>query len=307
MTTSMGEVQDHFKMTDGFDLSFRHWGTLGEVKRVVVCIHGIGEHSEFFRSIGQNLASDGGAEVYAIDLRGFGNSKEEGLSIGDTSNFKKYLQDVAEVVEYVRAKHPGKKLFMFGHSMGGLHTLWYAANKPNPPDGVILAGSSVTSRAGKVSVADTSLLIRFGIPLVFNLLFARKAMFDIYKPALKKFKKSQEFKDYQESLVNDSLYSGKFSWRYLASTVTLLRKAPRNAARTNVPTLMIQGGADGIVAPTGAKKIFEKLPSKDKLFRTFADADHYFYHVIFPTATSKYDLGQKKQVTNAIGDWLKTH
>ncbi len=60
-----------------------------------------------------------------------------------------------------------------------------------------------------------------------------------------------------------------------------------------------------MVAPTGAKRIFEKLASKDKLFRTFADADHYFYHVIFPTATSKYDLRKKKQVTDAISDWLK--
>lgn len=61
-----------------------------------------------------------------------------------------------------------------------------------------------------------------------------------------------------------------------------------------------------MVSPSGAKKIFEKLASKDKLLQTFADADHYFYHVIFPKVTSKYDSGKKKQVTNTISDWLKT-
>ncbi len=300
MITSIGEVQDRFKMTDGFDLSYRHWRTPGEVKRVVVCIHGIGEHSGFFRSIGQNLASDDGAEVYAIDLRGFGNSKEEGLPMGDPSNFKKYLQDVAEVVEYVRNNHPANKLFMLGHSMGGLHTLWYAANYPNSLDGLILAGSSVTSRA-KISA-------RLFIRAAFHLLFARRAMIDMYKsPFSKEFKKSGEFKDYQESLVNDSLYTGKFSWRYLANTATLLRKALQNASSIGVPTLMIQGEADHIVSPSGARKIFERLGSKDKSFRTFAGADHYLYHVIFPKVTSKYDWEKKKQVANTISDWLNTH
>lgn len=159
-------------MTDGVDLFYRHWKALGEVRRVVVCIHGIGEHSGFFRIIGQNLASDDGAEVYAIDLRGFGNSKEEGLPIGDTSDFKKYLQDVAEVVAYIRKNHPGKKLFMFGHSMGGLHALWYAANDPNSPDGLILAGSSIArhSSIGKVSVKELPFLVSssFGLPSSFS-------------------------------------------------------------------------------------------------------------------------------------------
>ena len=298
LSESTEEVEGHFRRTDGFDLFYRHWKTPGEVKRVVVCIHGTGEHSEF-RFIGQNLASDDAAEVYAIDLRGFGNSKEEDLPIGDTSNFKEYLQDVAEVVECVRENHPGKKLFMFGHRMGGLHTLWYAANNPNSPDGLIVAGSSVALR-GRVSV---KLFIRFA----FHLLFARRALFDMYKSASKEFKKSQEFKDYEEFLVNDPLSTGKLSWRYLASTAPLLRKGLQNASRIGVPTLMIQGEADYMVSSSGAKKILERLGSKDKLLQTFADADHYFYHVIFPKITSKYHWGTKKRVTNTISDWLRTH
>lgn len=100
MIASAEEIQGRFRMTAGFDLFYRRWKTPSKAKRVVVCIHGIGEHSGFFRFIGQDLASHGEAEVYAIDLRGSGNSGEEGLPIGDTSDFKKYLQDVAEVVEY---------------------------------------------------------------------------------------------------------------------------------------------------------------------------------------------------------------
>ncbi len=293
-------------MTDGFELFCRRWKTSGEVKRVVVCIHGIGEHSGFFRFIGQNLASRDEAEVYAIDLRGFGNSKEEDLPIGDTSDFKKYLQDVAEVVEYVRKDHSGKKLFMFGHSMGGLHALWYVAKNPDPPDALIIAGSSAaaTPRDEKISVRSLAQFLR----VAFSLLFARKTMFDMYKPGQAKvFEKSQEFRDHEEFLINDPLSTGRFTWRYLASISALVRKATQNASKIRVPTLVIQGEADYMVSPAGTKKIFEKLASKDKSLQTFAGADHYFYHTIFPVVTSKYDLEKRKQVTNTISDWLRTH
>ncbi|MDV3244580.1 MAG: alpha/beta hydrolase [Nitrososphaerales archaeon] len=296
------EVQDHFRMTDGFGLFYRHWKTTGEVKRIVVCIHGIGEHSGFFRFVAQDLASDG-AEVFAIDLRGFGNSREEGLPIGDTSNIKKYLHDVEEVITYIRGRHPGKKLFLIGHSMGGLHALWYAANNPSSPDGLILAGSSVDLFGIRAERPSARLLIR----AVFQILFARRAMLDMYGSGSERFRRSQEFDAYTEYLINDPLSTGKFTWRYLLGIGPLVRKALKNASRTYVPAFIIQGEADGMVGPTGARKVFEELASKDKILRTFADADHYFYHVIFPTATSKYDLGKKKQVTNAISDWLRTH
>ena len=305
VTTRAEELQGRFRMTDGFELFYRRWKTPHEVKRVVVCIHGIGEHSGFFRFIGQNLASYDEAEVYAIDLRGFGNSKEKGLPIGDTSDFKKYLQDVVEVVGYVRKNHPGKKLFIFGHSMGGLHALWYVANRSDPPDGLIIAGSSASAlpRGEKISVRQFPRIAR----VVFYLLFARKAMFDMYVRGFSIFEKSQEFRDHEEFLVNDPLSTGRFTWRYMTSLGALVRKATQNASKIHVPTVMIQGEADYMVSPAGTKKIFEKLASKDKSLQTFADADHYFYHTIFPMVTSKYDLERQMQVTNTISDWLSAH
>ena len=279
--------------------------TPGEARSVVVCIHGVGEHSGFFRFVGQRLASSDVAEVYAIDLRGFGNSKEEGVPIGDTSDFEKYLQDVAEVVEYVRKDHPGKKLFMFGHSMGGLHALWYAANNPDSPDGLILIGSSAAGlpRGEKISVRSLLLFPR----VAFYLLFARKTIFDMYRLGQSKvFEKSQEFRDHEEFLVNDPLSTGRFTWRYIAGVGALVRKATHHASKIRVPTMMIQGEADYMVSPAGTQKIFEKLASKDKSLQKFPDADHYFYHTIFPVVTAKYDLEKQNQMTNTISDWLRT-
>ena len=78
---NVNEIQEHFRMTDGFNLFYRCWRASGEIKRVVVCIHGEGDHSSWFKVIGPKLAEDG-CQVYALDLRGFGNSLEEGLPRG---------------------------------------------------------------------------------------------------------------------------------------------------------------------------------------------------------------------------------
>jgi alpha-beta hydrolase superfamily lysophospholipase len=122
--------------------------------------------------MGQELAADG-AEVYALDLRGFENSKEEGLSRGDTRNFKRHLKDVNEVVDFVRKSHPGKGVYMFGHSIGGCYTLWYAANHPDSLDGIILAAPAIVLAPG-ISGRD---YIRF----LFLLLFAPKTTYEPYK------------------------------------------------------------------------------------------------------------------------------
>ena len=57
-----------FTATDGFNLAYRCWNATKPVKRVVVCIHGIGDYSGWFRNIGPELAADGN-QVYAVDLR----------------------------------------------------------------------------------------------------------------------------------------------------------------------------------------------------------------------------------------------
>jgi alpha-beta hydrolase superfamily lysophospholipase len=53
------EVIDHFKISDGFNLFYRHWKAVGKSEKSMVCIHGLGCHSGFFKPIGENLAAYG--------------------------------------------------------------------------------------------------------------------------------------------------------------------------------------------------------------------------------------------------------
>lgn len=293
------EIQEHFKMTDGFDLFYRYWKAVGDAEKSVICIHGIGCHSQYFRFIGQDFAEDG-IEVYALDLRGFGNSKEQDLPRGDTSNFKRHLQDVDEAVNLIRKKHPNNKVYMFSHSLGGVYILWYAANYPDSLDGVIIAAPPIKTASNDFPFCSRTDLIK--IP--FMLLFAPKTIYDFYKDITEDFKESEEGK----IILQDPLDTGKLSWRWLSSVKRkLIDKALKNAARIETPALIIQGEKDNSCLSSGAKQLYESLATKDKFIKIFPDADHFFYHALFIKITPKHDPAKRKQVTVEVKNWLKTH
>jgi alpha-beta hydrolase superfamily lysophospholipase len=286
------EAKDYLKMSDGFNLFVRHWKAVGRAEKSIVCIHGLGCHSEFFKPIGENLAANG-VEVYALDLRGFGNSKEEDLPRGDTRDFKRHLQDVDETVSFIRRSNQAQKVYMLGHSLGGLYTLWYAANHPDALDGVILAAPAIES-----GIRPPPLKVGAGPP------FAPETTIDMYEAWPQSLKESEEGKMWRQ----DPLSTTRFSWRWLGGSMILRDKeALQNASRIRKPTLIIQGEVDDLDLLGGAKRLFESLAAEDKSLRTFPDANHWFYDAIFPEVTTKYSPEKRELVFSTVKGWLKTN
>jgi alpha-beta hydrolase superfamily lysophospholipase len=289
---SVEEIEEYLKMSDGFNLFCRHWKAVGKAEKSVVCIHGIGCHSGFFRPIGQNLAASG-VEVYALDLRGFGNSKEEGLPRGDARDFKRHLQDIDEAVGFVRQTNRSQKVYMFGHSLGGLYTLWYAANHSDALDGVMLAAPAI-----EIGLRQPPQKVGAEPP------FTPETTIDMYEAWPPSLKESEEGKMWRQ----DSLSTTRFSWRWLDGTRILMdQEALQNASQIKKPILIIQGEADDLALPSGAKRLFESLAAENKSLRTFPGADHWFYHAIFPKVTTKYGSEKREQIFSTVKDWLKTN
>ena len=94
------ETEEFLKMTDGFNLFVRRWKPACKAEKTVVCFHGFGGHSGPFKPLGENLAA-GGIDVYGLDLRGFGNSKEKDLPRGDTKDFKRHMRDLDEAATLI--------------------------------------------------------------------------------------------------------------------------------------------------------------------------------------------------------------
>ena len=288
----MQTFENHFRMTDGFSLFYRKWIPANPVERVVLCFHGIEAHSGAFDFMGKELSLSN-CEVYAFDRRGFGNSVEAGFHRGDASSFNRHLADVDEVVAFVRSEHPGKKLYLFGHSIGCAYVLWYTANNPDSVDGLILAATPV--------VPGFKLPTREVIELPLESVFEPHHMFDLLDEWPQVFKESEEY----GLLTGDELCTKNFAVGWLVNVQTkLANKMLSNASKIDKPALVIQGDADVIACPQGAVQVMDHLKSSDKMLRTFVGADHYFFQALIPSVGSRYSVEARLSVSGVVRDWL---
>ncbi len=293
---SIRESEEFLKMSDGFKLFARRWSPTQETEKKVVCIHGFGGHSGYLAPIGRSLA-EGGVETYGLDLRGFGNSKEPDLPRGDTRDFRRHLQDLSEVVSLMRSSSQSSKIFMLGHSLGGLYVLWYGAKHPDSPDGLIILAPAIEVKQ-KMRQQD---LERFPF-LVAN---APETMMDTVRASQFEDKRNLRLKrDPQLQLTTQS-----FSVRYCTGIgmVLMREKVFLNAADVRKPTLIVQGDADEEALPTGAKRLFETLPVADKTLTTIPEARHSLHGAILvPFSDEDYPAG-KELVFSAVKNWLQAH
>jgi alpha-beta hydrolase superfamily lysophospholipase len=127
---------------DGAQLPMHSWLPDGEVKAVVLAVHGINDYSHAFDMPAKTWAQDGIA-TYAFDQRGFGAAPLRGRWVGTYQ----LDSDVATVSRLLRAKYPHVPLYLLGESMGGAvvvttATGWAGAERPDV-DGIILVAPAV--------------------------------------------------------------------------------------------------------------------------------------------------------------------
>ena len=102
----------------------------------IILIHGVGSNAYMYNKTAGLLQEATQAEVYAIDLRGHGQS--EGNS-GDVDYINQYVDDLADILRTIRKEKPNGKIIIAGHSMGGGVALRYAmAKQYEQPDGFLL-------------------------------------------------------------------------------------------------------------------------------------------------------------------------
>jgi acylglycerol lipase len=258
-----------FRASDGFVLAFRHWKVC-EPRRVILCLHGLGDYSGWFSNVAEQLGADG-SEVYALDLRGFGESVVEGSPRG-VVDFKRHFQDIDDFASHLHRTHVGKKLFLFGHSLGSVYSLWYAANHRRNVDGLVLAAPAIVC-----DIKSTCSQNR-----------------DPEEIAIMK-------KDPLETCAPPS--------NYLADVQRLLMDtALPNARKIQLPTLIIHGDADVIAQVQGARDLYAALAGKDKDLVVLGDMGHWFDDALCPVAPrSKFDPAKRRQFITLIREWLRNH
>ncbi len=132
-----------FVMRDGARLPYRAWLPEGPEAAVVLALHGFNDSRDAWELPAPAFRAAGIA-FYAPEQRGFGAAPGRGLWAGADA----MADDAADMVAALRARHPGRRLFLMGESMGGAVLMRLATRGGAPEvEGYILLAPAVWGRA----------------------------------------------------------------------------------------------------------------------------------------------------------------
>ena len=109
---------------DGTRLAVRVYESQSEV--AILAIHGSSGSGRYYHPLARYLSERGKATVYALDLRGHG---ESGGRRGDVDYIGQLEDDVTDVLATIRADRPRARVVLLGHSAGGGLIVRYAGGE----------------------------------------------------------------------------------------------------------------------------------------------------------------------------------
>jgi alpha-beta hydrolase superfamily lysophospholipase len=232
---------------DGTHLAMQVWNLApgSAVRGSVLIVHGLGEHIGRYEHVAQQLNAWGFA-VCGYDQWGHGESA--GVQ-GSLPNDTKLLDDLADVVDYMRQHMPPEMpLILLGHSMGGLVVARFVSLRMRIVDGCILSSPALDAGLSAFQKFLVALLPRIAPNLrVRNRLNAQLISHD---PAV--------VAAYQaDPLVHDRISArlGRFIANAGPATVA-------TAAQWVVPTLLMYAGEDHLVNAEGSRRFAAATPKR---------------------------------------------
>lgn len=264
----------------GTKIYYQCWLPMEEPRVVLLVSHGLAEHSGRYMNIVDRFVPRGYA-VYACDYPGHGRSAGRRAYVHRFADFTAVLY---RYLGMVHAWQPGRPVFLIGHSMGALIGAAFLLKHQSELAGAVLSGPSVGKPPGIsrgtiiIGMALSVLAPRLGV----TALDAHKISRD---PAV------------VQAYVNDPLvYTGKITARLGAELLREMQRVAEAAPAITLPIMIVQGGADGLVDPNGARMLYRTVGSADKTLKIYDG----FYHEVFN------DPGHER-VLDDVAAWLEAH
>jgi alpha-beta hydrolase superfamily lysophospholipase len=141
----MQERHFRWKDSEGVELYIYAWFPDPEVaaKAVVQVSHGMAETAARYKRVASALTSQGYI-VYASDHRGHGRTagSPEKVGLFDGDSFNRMCENMADVTNLIRERHPELPIFLFGHSLGSFLSQQYMYKYAEKVSGIILSGTN---------------------------------------------------------------------------------------------------------------------------------------------------------------------
>ncbi len=261
-------------------LYYQGWLPEGEIRAVLLVVHGLAEHSGRYMNLVNRFVPLGYA-VYGIDHIGHGRSEGRRLYVESFADYTGPLQTYADMV---RCRQPDKPVFLVGHSMGGLIGALHLIARQEELAGAILSGPAIKA-PGNVPRA----VIFIGRML--SVLLPRLGMVLLEAEGV-----SRDPAVVKAYLADPLVFRGKMTARLGAELLGAMERIRAEADRIRLPLLILQGGADRLVDPSGARMLYEKAASTDKKLIVYEG----LYHEVF-------NEPEHDRVLSDVEQWLEGH
>ncbi|HVP78444.1 MAG TPA: lysophospholipase [Thermodesulfobacteriota bacterium] len=257
----MKHEEGFFKGVRGANIYFQCWLPESEPRAVLLIVHGLAEHSGRYGNL-VNAFVPLGYAVYGIDHLGHGKSDGTRVYV---KRFDDYTNTLKIYFDMICKWQPDKPIFLVGHSMGGLIGAVYLLDHQEGLAGAVLSGPAVkipthvTPAMRFVGKILSGLIPKFG-------LVGLSADGVSRDPAV------------VQAYVSDLLvHRGKMTARLAAEMLKAMQTINGQAARITLPILFVQGSADKLVDPAGARMLYDTVSSADKKIKIYDG----FYHEVF--------------------------
>lgn len=127
----------------------------------VLMLHGLQSHSEWF-SQSAYFISRLEHPVYAIDRRGSGLSP---APRGDIDRFERYIDEIGDVCDYVKASHGVDKMHFFGHCFGAIPALATVYRYPGIALSLILTSPGFHTRTDLPVAGKARVILSLALPV----------------------------------------------------------------------------------------------------------------------------------------------
>jgi len=231
-------------------------------ERIVILVHGYGEHSGRYEHTASDLAR-AGFEVHAYDQRGHGRS---GGTRCHVRRFEHLLDDLEGFVATVRAERPSLPIAVVGHSMGGLVVAAYASQRNPKVAGVVTSGAVL-------SMPEDLSLARVIAVRALKWLAPRLSLASQLDPnALSRDP------EVVRAYLEDPFVQRKITASLASEMLSAMKRTAAAAAAVKVPMLLLHGEDDGICSVAGSRNFFEQLTVTQREFHAYPGLRHEIFN-----------------------------
>lgn len=270
----------NFKTADGLTIYTQNWLPESEPKAIVLIAHGLGEHSDRYVHVANHLIQLGYA-VYTLDHRGHGRS--EGLRVY-FEDFQHPVNDLKAYFDAIKQTYPDKKIFLYGHSMGSLISLYFTLRYQSELAGLIISGTPLT-----IDMPYPSFVLN-----VLHRLDGRFPQMPLAGLSAKGVSRDKAIVTAYEKdpLVANSRVRVRMTYQMAASA----RELRGLVDQITLPLLVLHGTADRVCPVSGGKRLYEDAQSTDKTLKLYEG----LYHEV-------HNEPEQETVLADVSNWLESH